>query len=81
MATETPKYKVISQDADFEIRQYEPRIIAEVSVTGDLDTASGEGFRTLAGFIFGNNRLASESEVIVSPVRISRESDRCYTKA
>ena len=37
MATETPKYKVISQDGDFEIRQYAPRIIAEVSVTGDLD--------------------------------------------
>lgn len=59
MATETPKYKVISQDGDFEIRQYAPRIIAEVSVTGDLDAASGEGFRTLAGFIFGDNRVAS----------------------
>lgn len=65
MATETPKYKVISQDGDFEIRQYEPRIIAEVSVTGDLDSASGDGFRTLAGFIFGNNHLASRPEVIV----------------
>ena len=65
MATETPKYKVISQDGDFEIRQYEPRIIAEVSVTGDLDSASGDGFRTLAGFIFGNNHLASQPEVIV----------------
>lgn len=59
MATETPKYKVISQDGDFEIRQYAPRIIAEVSVTGDLDAASGEGFRTLAGFIFGDNRIVS----------------------
>ena len=66
MATETPKYTVISQDGDFEIRQYEPRIIAEVTVTGDLDTASGEGFRTLAGFIFGNNHLANQPEVTVS---------------
>lgn len=66
MATETPKYSVISQDGDFEIRQYEPRIIAEVTVTGDLGTASGEGFRTLAGFIFGNNHLASPPEVTVS---------------
>ncbi len=66
MATETPKYTVISQDGDFEIRQYEPRIIAEVTVTGDLDTASGEGFRTLAGFIFGNNHPANQPEVTVS---------------
>lgn len=66
MATETPKYTVISQDGDFEIRQYEPRIIAEVTVAGDLDTASGEGFRTLAGFIFGNNHPANQPEVTVS---------------
>lgn len=66
MATETPKYKVISQDGDFEIRQYAPRIIAEVSVTGDLDAASGEGFRTLAGFIFGDNRAVSEQPMISS---------------
>lgn len=66
MAIETPKYRVISQDGEFEIRQYEPRIIAEVSVPGDLDTASGEGFRTLAGFIFGNNHTVNQPEVIVS---------------
>jgi effector-binding domain-containing protein len=64
MATETPKYSLIAQDGDFEIRKYEPRIIAEVSETGDLDTASSEGFRTLAGFIFGDNRVASEHSVI-----------------
>jgi hypothetical protein len=51
MATETPKYAVIVQDGDFEIRQYEPRIIAEISVSGDIDAASSEGFRTLASFI------------------------------
>ena len=66
MATETPKYTVIAQDGDFEIRQYAPRIIAEVSVTGDLNAASGEGFRTLASFIFGDNRVASEQPMTVS---------------
>ena len=66
MATETPKYKVISQDGDFEIRQYEPRIIAEVSVTGDLDDATGEGFRTLAGFIFGDNRVVGAQAMTMS---------------
>lgn len=74
MATETPKYQVISQDGDFEIRQYEPRIIAEVTVPGDLDSASGDGFRMLAGFIFGNNHLANESEVTVSAERSQKIS-------
>ena len=72
MATETPKYKVISQDGDFEIRQYAPRIIAEVSVTGDLDDASGEGFRTLAGFIFGDNRVVSEQTMTPSSAESSK---------
>ena len=72
MATETPKYEVISQDGDFEIRQYAPRIIAEVSVTGDLDEASREGFRTLAGFIFGDNRAVSENTVSMSSVESSK---------
>lgn len=74
MATETPKYQVISQEGDFEIRQYEPRIIAEVTVPGDLDSASGDGFRMLAGFIFGNNHLANESEVTVSAERSQKIS-------
>lgn len=63
MATETPKYQSIFQSGDFEIRQYEPRIIAEVSATGNLDAASSEGFRTLAAFIFGDNRVVSEQSL------------------
>ena len=74
MATETPKYQVIYQDGDFEIRQYEPRIIAEVTVPGDLDSASGDGFRMLAGFIFGNNHMANETEVFVSAERSQKIS-------
>ena len=64
MATETPKYNLIIRDGDFETRQYEPRIIAEVFVSGNIDTASGEGFRTLASFIFGDNSAVSESSSI-----------------
>jgi DNA gyrase inhibitor GyrI len=66
MATETPRYSVLRADGDFEIRQYEPRIIAEVSASGNLDAASAEGFRTLASYIFGNNRVAPGQAATVS---------------
>ena len=72
MATEIPKYTLIRQDGDFEIRQYEPRIIAEVTATGDLDTASGEGFRSLAGFIFGDNHVAVQQPAKVPTVESSK---------
>ena len=66
MATETPKYKILQQDGDFEVRQYEPRIVAEVSVDGEMDTATREGFRILAGYIFGDNHNATPQQVTVS---------------
>lgn len=66
MATETPKYKVIQQDGDFEVRQYEPRIVAEVSVEGDMNAATREGFRTLASYIFGENHSEATHAVSVS---------------
>lgn len=67
MATETPKYTVLKEDGDFELRRYEPRIVAEVSVDGDLDSASGKGFRLLADYIFGNNRVAPNASVTLAP--------------
>lgn len=66
MATETPRYTVISTEGDIEIRRYEPRIVAEVLVDGDLDDASGKGFRLLADFIFGKNQISSDQPVSVS---------------
>jgi len=55
MAIEEPKYKVIEESEPFELRAYQPKIIAEVDVSGDMDEASGKGFRLIADFIFGNN--------------------------
>jgi hypothetical protein len=67
MATETPKYAVIKEDGNFEIRRYAPRIVAEVSVSGELDNASSQGFRLLAGYIFGDNRISTPQAMTVSP--------------
>lgn len=67
MATETPKYTTIQSDGDFEVRQYAPRIVAEVSVGGELDSASSQGFRLLAGYIFGDNRISTNQTMTVSP--------------
>lgn len=57
MAVEEPKFEVLLQDTKFEIRRYAPVIIAEVFVEGDMDNASGKGFRMIADFIFGNNKV------------------------
>jgi len=55
--TEQASYTVLMTQGAFELRQYAPMVVAETVVeTGDFDDASNEGFRRLAGFIFGKNR-------------------------
>ena len=58
MAIEEPKFEQLSKDGNIEVRRYAPLIVAEVTVDGDMDAASSQGFRLIADFIFGNNRAA-----------------------
>ncbi len=55
-AIEEPAYTVTRSHDVFEIRRYEPYIVAEVVVPGPADEAGNQGFRILAGYIFGNNK-------------------------
>lgn len=54
---EKPEYTRIGRLNGLELREYEPRVVAETVVAEalDWDTARSEGFRRLAGYIFGNN--------------------------
>src|SRR5512136_1976723 len=56
MATEKPMYTGVQQVEGLELRQYAPYLVAETEVTGSREEAGNEGFRRLAGYIFGRNR-------------------------
>ena len=55
MAIETPKHTLIKKENGFEIREYEPMIIAKTSVRSDYSDAASTGFRRIASYIFGGN--------------------------
>ena len=55
-AIEEPRHQVLKTDGAFELRQYEPTLVAHVEVEGDASTARNAGFRLLAGYIFGGNQ-------------------------
>ena len=55
-----PSYSVQVKDGDFEVRAYEPRVVAETVVQGDWGASGNEGFRRLAGYIFGKNTTRSK---------------------
>jgi len=68
MAIEEPKYTVVTKDRDIEVRLYEMHIVAETVVdTSDFDEASDQGFRRLAGYIFGGNKVQRKLSM-TSPV-------------
>lgn len=58
MASEEPKFELLTQDGDYEIRRYSALIIAETTVEGDMDAATRQGFKLIADYIFGNNQAA-----------------------
>lgn len=79
MATEEPKFELLEKDQSFELRMYEPKIHAEVIVTGNMREASSKGFRMIADFIFGNNvAISGQSEKIsmTAPVLIEPRPEK-----
>jgi SOUL heme-binding protein len=79
MAIEEPKFTLLEKDQAFELRDYAPKVIAEVEVDGDMREASSKGFRLIADFIFGNNALQSgKSEKIsmTAPVLLEGRSEK-----
>jgi hypothetical protein len=73
LATEEPQYELIRTYPEFELRRYEPHLVAEMQVSGDFDGVGSTAFRVLADYIFGNNRKR-ESIEMTAPVS-QRPSD------
>lgn len=67
MAVEEAKYSVIRADNGFELREYEPHILAETTVDGAFEDAGSEAFDRLFKYISGNNRQ-QQKVAMTSPV-------------
>jgi hypothetical protein len=78
-ATEKPKYTVMARAAtkshQVELRVYEPMIIAEVEIETERKSyATSQGFRILAGYIFGGN-TKRQSVDMTAPVQSQENED------
>lgn len=66
--TETHEYEVVQVFEDFEIRRYAPALYSSVKYSSSsYKQISSQGFRTLAGYIFGGNE-SQEQIAMTSPV-------------
>ena len=64
---EQPKYTVVESDGIIDIRDYPAMIVAEAEVSGEREQAINQGFRLIAGYIFGNN-LSAQKVAMTAPV-------------
>jgi effector-binding domain-containing protein len=55
-SVEQAKFAVLAADGDFELREYAPLIVAEVTHSGDRSEALNAGFGRLAAYIFAKDR-------------------------
>ncbi|MBP9708316.1 MAG: heme-binding protein [Oligoflexales bacterium] len=58
--TKSSKYEVLKSAGEFELRRYQPTIVAETTVDSNFDDAGSIGFRRLAKYIFGDNTTKAE---------------------
>ncbi|WP_052440455.1 heme-binding protein [Geobacter sp. OR-1] len=63
MAIEEAPYKVAQENGIFEVRDYEPHILAETLVDGSLEDAGSKAFRRLFNYISGANHSRSSIEM------------------
>lgn len=72
---ERPTYEVLKKLAGgVELRRYEPYLIAETELQSSgmgLNKGTGEGFRTVAGYIFGKNKPNAKM-AMTAPVRTAQ---------
>ena len=70
---ESPKYDVIHEDGELEIRRYQAFLRAKTFAAGNYAASSGAGFKRLASFISGHNsggvRLYSQDSFAQSNLR------------
>ncbi|MDE0892323.1 MAG: heme-binding protein [Planctomycetota bacterium] len=83
--TAEPSYEVLVSEEGFEVRQYGPQLIAETFVQNvqhsmpkedrDYRSSGNQGFRRLAGYIFGGN-TSQEEIAMTAPVLQGERSEK-----
>ena len=76
LALEEPAFEVVAVRDDYEVRRYEPYIVAEVDVVASSERgADNAAFGILAGYIFGDNRKRTKM-AMTAPVESTQAGEK-----
>jgi len=73
MATEEPAFTLVRKQGNFEIRDYAPVIVAEVTLQGGAERARNAGFQPLADYIFAKDRKGPQIAMTAPVTQAPRE--------
>lgn len=79
LAIEEPKYGVLEQYDDIELRSYDEVILAETRVDTDFEAAGNQAFRRLFGYISGKNRSRVKIDMTAPVVQESVSEEIAMT--
>ena len=75
LAIEEPAFEVVAERGAYQVRRYDPYIVAEVDVSAASERGAGNAaFRILAGYIFGKNEPQMKM-AMTAPVEAMRKRD------
>lgn len=76
---EQAEYTVVKKMNDYEIREYPAHIVAQTAVEGSYGDSMSNGFRIVAGYIFGGNAkkesIAMTASVVAKKVEVKKVSE------
>ena len=73
---EKPAYRVIEEKSGYEIREYDAFLVASTKTQGGFDQSLSQGFRTLAGYIFGGNKSAEKIKMTAPVIQRKSQDDQ-----
>lgn len=77
---EQADYTVVKKMDGYEIREYPAHIVAQTTVQGSYGESMGNGFRIVAGYIFGGN-TEKESIAMTAPVVVQKSKDETISES
>lgn len=73
---EQAEYRIIEKRDGYEIREYSAHIVAQTTVKGKYSDALNEGFRIIAGYIFGGNSKKQNIAMTSPVIQQSADSEK-----
>jgi hypothetical protein len=73
--TQRQEFRVLETFSDFEIREYQPCVIAEVKVSAEFSTASSRAFSSLFGYISQGNRTSEKISMTAPVISAQKPND------